>query len=95
MTHPELGRKLLDDIAERTDAYAKVEAYPRLDGRNMTMVLGPDSKKMAALEREKAKAEKAAAEAEAREAEAEADDQPSPPADTVETVETVDATEAD
>ena len=95
VTHPELGRKILDDIAERTDAYAKVEAYPRLDGRNMTMVLGPDSKKMAALEREKAKAEKAAAEAEAREAEAEADDQPSPPADTVETVETVDATEAD
>lgn len=45
VTHPELGRKILDDIAERTDEYAKVEAYPRLDGRNMTMVLGPDSKK--------------------------------------------------
>ncbi len=45
VTHPELGRKILDDIAERVDDYAKVEAYPRLDGRNMTMVLGPDSKK--------------------------------------------------
>ncbi len=45
VTHPELGRKILDDIAERVDEYAKVEAYPRLDGRNMTMVLGPDSKK--------------------------------------------------
>jgi translation initiation factor IF-3 len=59
VTHPELGRKILDNIAERTDTYAKVEAYPRLDGRNMTMVLGPDSKKMAALAREAAKAEKA------------------------------------
>ncbi len=45
VTHPELGRKILDDIAVRVDEYAKVEAYPRLDGRNMTMVLGPDSKK--------------------------------------------------
>jgi translation initiation factor IF-3 len=45
VTHPELGRRILDDIAERVDEYAKVEAYPRLDGRNMTMVLGPDSKK--------------------------------------------------
>jgi len=69
VTHPELGRKILDNIAERTDSYAKVEAYPRLDGRNMTMVLGPDSKKMAALAREVAKAEKeAAAEASAAEA---------------------------
>ena len=45
VTHPELGRKILDSIAERVEDYAKVEAYPRLDGRNMTMVLGPDSKK--------------------------------------------------
>ena len=45
VTHPELGRRILDDIAERVEEYAKVEAYPRLDGRNMTMVLGPDSKK--------------------------------------------------
>ncbi len=45
VTHPELGRKILDDIAERVDDFAKVEAYPRLDGRNMTMVLGPDKGK--------------------------------------------------
>ena len=45
VTHPQLGRKILDNIAERVEEYAKVEAYPRLDGRNMTMVLGPDSKK--------------------------------------------------
>ena len=62
VTHPELGRKILDQIAERTDEFAKVEAYPRLDGRNMTMVLGPDSKKMAKKAREDA-AKKAEAEA--------------------------------
>ena len=45
VSHPELGRRILDNIAERVDEYAKVEVYPRLDGRNMTMVLGPDSKK--------------------------------------------------
>ncbi len=45
VTHPQLGRKILDDIAERVDDFAKVEAYPRLDGRNMTMVLGPDKSK--------------------------------------------------
>ncbi len=61
VTHPELGRKILDDIAERTDDIAKIEAYPRLDGRNMTMVLGPDNKKQAKKAREEAEAAKAAA----------------------------------
>lgn len=90
VTHPELGRKILDDIAERTDSYAKVEAYPRLDGRNMTMVLGPDSKKMAALAREAAKAEKeAAAEASAAEASDETEPLTAAPAESdTEAVET-------
>ena len=52
VTHPELGRKILDSIAERVEEYAKVEAYPRLDGRNMTMILGPDSKKKPKKKRE-------------------------------------------
>jgi len=71
VTHPQLGRKILDDIIERTDEFAKVEAYPRLDGRNMTMVLGPDSKKMAkrARDEERAAAAEAAAEAALQEAE--------------------------
>ena len=54
VSHPELGRKILDNIAERTDEYAKVEAYPRLDGRNMTMVLGPDGKKGTAKKKDSA-----------------------------------------
>ena len=39
--HPELGRRILDDISEEVEDVAKVEVYPRLDGRNMVMVLGP------------------------------------------------------
>ncbi len=58
VTHPELGKKILDDIAERVDDYATIEAYPRLDGRNMTMVLGPDSKKAKARKAEAMRAEK-------------------------------------
>ncbi len=42
--HPELGKRILDRIAEQTDGTAKVEAEPRLDGRNMVMVLAPDKR---------------------------------------------------
>lgn len=41
MAHTELGRKLLDRIAEEVSDLGKVEAYPKLDGRNMVMVLAP------------------------------------------------------
>ncbi|MGH9300318.1 MAG: translation initiation factor IF-3 [Acidimicrobiales bacterium] len=40
--HPELGKKILDRIAEQMDSSAKIEAAPKLDGRNMIMVLAPD-----------------------------------------------------
>jgi translation initiation factor IF-3 len=42
--HPELGMKILNRIVERVGELAKVEASPKLDGRNMTMVLGPDKR---------------------------------------------------
>ncbi len=45
---PELGRRILDRIAEQLVPPAKVEAMPRLDGRNMTMVLAPDRRARAA-----------------------------------------------
>ncbi|MFN2595316.1 MAG: translation initiation factor IF-3 [Actinomycetota bacterium] len=41
MTHTELGRRLLDRLAEDVSEIAKVETFPKLDGRNMTMVLSP------------------------------------------------------
>jgi len=42
VSHPELGMKILQDLAEEVSSMAKVEAAPKLDGRNMTMVLAPD-----------------------------------------------------
>jgi translation initiation factor IF-3 len=42
MSHPELGKKILDQVAEAVNGVAKVEAAPKLDGRNMIMVLAPD-----------------------------------------------------
>ncbi len=42
MSHPELGKKILDQVADVVAGIAKVEAAPKLDGRNMIMVLAPD-----------------------------------------------------
>jgi len=44
MAHPELGSKILDQVIVQLGPLAKVEAYARLEGRNMTMVLAPDKK---------------------------------------------------
>ncbi len=44
MAHPELGTKVLNKVAENTAEMGKIEAHPRQDGRNMTMVLAPDRK---------------------------------------------------
>lgn len=41
MAHLELGMKLLNKVKEDTESYAKVEAEPRLEGRQMMMVLAP------------------------------------------------------
>ena len=41
VTHPERGVALLDRLAEELAELATVEQRPNLDGRNMTMVLGP------------------------------------------------------
>ncbi len=47
VAHPELGKRILDRIAEQLPM-AKVEAAPKLDGRNMVMVLAPDRRAKAA-----------------------------------------------
>jgi translation initiation factor IF-3 len=41
MAHTELGAKLLDRLAKDLSDLANVELIPKLDGRNMTMVLAP------------------------------------------------------
>ena len=44
VAHPELGMRILNKVAEIIGSAAKIEATPRLDGRNMTMVLAPEKK---------------------------------------------------
>ena len=41
MAHQHLGMDLLKKVQEDVSEYAKVEAYPRLEGRQMLMVLAP------------------------------------------------------
>ena len=41
MAHMELGMQLLNKVREETAAIAKVEAEPKLEGRQMIMVLAP------------------------------------------------------
>ncbi|MEN3284211.1 MAG: translation initiation factor, partial [Solirubrobacteraceae bacterium] len=41
VTHPERGQMILDRLAEELTDLAVIEQRPNLDGRNMTMLLGP------------------------------------------------------
>ena len=45
MAHQELGANVLTRVREETDEFAKVEAMPKMEGRQMIMVLGPKKKK--------------------------------------------------
>ena len=42
--HSELGKRILDRIAEQVDGTARIESEARLDGKNMVMVLAPDKR---------------------------------------------------
>lgn len=41
MAHPELGRNILERVAQDVSDVATVETRPNLEGRNMTMLLAP------------------------------------------------------
>ena len=41
MAHQDLGGKILDRIREDMDGVAKVEQFPKFEGRQITMVLSP------------------------------------------------------
>ena len=41
ITHPELGRQALRKVVEQIQDIAKVDIEPRLEGRNMAMLLTP------------------------------------------------------
>jgi translation initiation factor IF-3 len=51
---PQFGQAILEKIAETVSGVGRVESMPRLDGRNMVMVLSPDKRAQAAAkERDK------------------------------------------
>jgi translation initiation factor IF-3 len=52
MDRPQFGKKILDRVAEEVAGVGKVEFEPRVDGRNMIMVLAPDKKAQAAAQGE-------------------------------------------
>ena len=44
-SHPEIGREMLQGLAEELGDMASVEQYPKIDGRSMLMILSPASEK--------------------------------------------------
>ena len=53
---PQFGKNILDRIADNVNTVGKVESMPRLDGRNMVMVLAPDKRAQAAAKEHALKA---------------------------------------
>ena len=41
MVHQELGSNVLNRVKDETDGFSKIEALPKLEGRQMVMVLAP------------------------------------------------------
>jgi len=44
MAHQNLGRELLERVAEDTKDVGKVENFPKMEGRQMIMLIGPLAK---------------------------------------------------
>jgi translation initiation factor IF-3 len=61
MAHPELGRKILDDVIRTVGPIAKVENQARMEGRSMTLVLSADKKAQEAIKKAEAEAARKAA----------------------------------
>ncbi len=55
VTHPERGTMILDRLAEELAELSQIEQRPNLDGRNMTMMLGPSKAVLAGTLDETAK----------------------------------------
>ena len=52
LAHTELGRRVLDRLTQDLKAISKVERNPSLDGRFMTMTLGPDRQAIKRVEKQ-------------------------------------------
>ena len=41
MAHQELGKNLLERVAEDTSEIGKIDSIPKIEGRQMTMIISP------------------------------------------------------
>ncbi|VAV84909.1 Translation initiation factor 3 [hydrothermal vent metagenome] len=53
ITHPEIGRVMLDRVIEDTKDIAVIEQMTKFEGRNMILILAPDAAIMSAVAKEK------------------------------------------
>jgi translation initiation factor IF-3 len=51
ITHPQIGKNLLDRVYGSLESIAVMERVAMLEGRHMTIILAPDKKKIAAMAR--------------------------------------------
>jgi translation initiation factor IF-3 len=52
MAHPDIGKALLDQLADMLRPHGTIEQTPRLEGRTMTMMLNPLKQKQSQQEKE-------------------------------------------
>ncbi|MEA5098113.1 MAG: translation initiation factor IF-3 [Burkholderiaceae bacterium] len=45
MAHQDIGFRMLERLKEDLDAYAQIEQFPKMEGRQMVMVMAPKKKK--------------------------------------------------
>ena len=83
MAHTELGRKILDRLVADLGETIVVESFPKQEGRNMIMVIGPNKRYVEAQAKEAARlardAERSEAAPDAPEPESEPEAEPSEP----------------
>ena len=65
MAHTELGRKILDRLVADLGEAIVVESFPKQEGRNMIMVIGPNKRYVEAQAKEAARLARDAERAEA------------------------------
>ncbi len=52
MAHPDIGKGLLDQLADQLRPFGAIEQTPKLEGRSMTMIINPLRQKQGQQERE-------------------------------------------
>lgn len=79
IAHADIGRKIMQEFADRIEEYGTIERRPMLEGRHMIMILAPKAEKKSFAEKSQQRKEKhAASQAVAAEEAAARDPKPQP-----------------